>query len=216
MPFTADQFLDVFAQYHAAWPGMRWVLLALAVLSVIASVARFRRFPDFPIWSMAFMWFWAGTAYHLGAFSSINKAAYLFGSLFILQSVLLKFFGRSIEFAATPDLRGMFGSVLIFYSLVGYPIAGWLLGHEYPRAPSFGLPCPLTIFTFGLFLWARSPIPRKLVVIPILWSIIGTSATFLFGIWQDLGLIAALAIFTILSTGDTSKAIRSTVNSGKE
>jgi hypothetical protein len=58
----------------------------------------------------------------------------------------------------------------------------------------FGVPCPTTIFTAGILMLAR---PRiwPLSVIPVLWSAIGGSAAFLFGVAADLVLpIAGLAL----------------------
>jgi hypothetical protein len=57
-----------------------------------------------------------------------------------------------------------------------------------PRAPAFGVPCPTTIFTAGLLL--ATPLSRWLLVIPIVWSLVGGSAAFLFGMTPDLMLFA--------------------------
>jgi hypothetical protein len=58
--------------------------------------------------------------------------------------------------------------------------------------PVFGVtPCPVTIFTFGIFLWANSKIPLYLIVIPFLWSLIGISAAINFKIVEDYGLVVA-------------------------
>jgi hypothetical protein len=44
--------------------------------------------------------------------------------------------------------------------MVVYPLLGIRFGHSYPRAPLFGVaPCPTTIFTFGLLLWATRSVP---------------------------------------------------------
>lgn len=48
------------------------------------------------------------------------------------------------------------------------PSLGVAIGHTYPAQPTFGLPCPTTIFTFGLLLWVRPPVPWSLLVIPVL------------------------------------------------
>lgn len=63
--------------------------------------------------------------------------------------------------------------------------------------PMFGItPCPVTIFTFGLFLLTTQPIPRRLLVIPVIWSVIGGSAAFLLAIPQDWPLL--VSGFTVL------------------
>jgi hypothetical protein len=72
-----------------------------------------------------------------------------------------------------------------------YPVLGYLLGHGYPSSPCFGVaPCPTTIFTFGLLLWADRP-PRYLVLLPLIWSIIGFFAAISLGIREDIGLLVA-------------------------
>lgn len=70
--------------------------------------------------------------------------------------------------------------------MVLYPLAGMWAGHRYPELPMFGItPCPLTLFTFGLLLLTTAPVPRPLLVIPFVWSLIGGSAALLLGIPQD-------------------------------
>ena len=64
---------------------------------------------------------------------------------------------------------------------------GYFLGHRYPAAPSFGLPCPTTIFTLGLLLWKRDKMPAWLFLIPLLWSAIGFSAALVLGMKEDVG-----------------------------
>jgi hypothetical protein len=72
---------------------------------------------------------------------------------------------------------------------VVYPLIG-LADHGYPAMPMFGItPCPVTLFTFGVMLVARGPLPRRLLVIPLLWALIGGSAAFLLGVPQDWPLL---------------------------
>lgn len=79
-------------------------------------------------------------------------------------------------------------AVLLAYALVGYPLLGVALGHRYPATPTFGLPCPTAILTLALLLWAEPPVPKALLLVPLIWAAIGTSAAILLGVWQDLGL----------------------------
>lgn len=60
-----------------------------------------------------------------------------------------------------------------------------------PAMPTFGLPCPTTIYTLGLLLWAERPMPRWLLTVPLAWSVLGASAARQLGVWEDLGLVAA-------------------------
>jgi hypothetical protein len=54
------------------------------------------------------------------------------------------------------------------------------------RRSDFGVtPCPVTIFTFGILLLTTQRVPRWLLVIPFVWSMIGGSAAILLGVMQD-------------------------------
>ena len=57
-----------------------------------------------------------------------------------------------------------------------------------------GLPCPSTIFSFGLFMLSSNKFPKILLIIPSLWALVGLSAAINIGVYQDVMiLIAALA-----------------------
>ncbi len=64
--------------------------------------------------------------------------------------------------------------------------------------PTFGASCPTAIFTFGLLLWTDKRFPLSLLIIPVLCSLIGTSAVLSFGIKEDFGLLVTRTISTIV------------------
>lgn len=134
-------------------------------------------------------------------FSTINKAAYIFGSLFIIEGFLLVYFAfrKPSSFAFQLNIYGFASVLLLLYAIVIYPIIGHFSGHSYPYAPTFGLPCPTTIFTFGILLLSVHRLPWLIVIVPLLWSIIGFSAAFSLGIHEDTGLIVSGVVFTILN-----------------
>jgi hypothetical protein len=81
---------------------------------------------------------------------------------------------------------------MIVYAGVIYPLLGLYFGHRVSEIPPFGLtPCPLVIFTLGLLLLTSAKVPRVLLVIPTLWSLIGGSAALLLGIPKDWALLVA-------------------------
>jgi hypothetical protein len=71
--------------------------------------------------------------------------------------------------------------VLIGYSLGIYPLLSLWLG-AYPAVPTFGAPCPTTIFTIGLLCFLRPPFPWYVLAVPILWSAVGSLAVIQFGL----------------------------------
>jgi hypothetical protein len=194
LPFTTEQFLTVFEQYNqAVWP-FQVLLNLLALCALILSTRRIGYSDKIIAGILAFFWLWIGIAYHLMFFSSINPAAKVFGILNILQGLVFLYFGilkSRISFRYRTDIYGITGSLLILYALVIYPMLGYFLGHVYPKAPTFGLPCPTTIFTFGLLLWTRGKMPKAILVVPFLWSLIGFSAALTMGIREDIGLLVA-------------------------
>ena len=195
LPFTTDQFLEVFRTYNTAiWPAqiVAYLLGGLAMYLAYKSSARNSRIISL---ILASFWLWMGALYHLTFFTSINITAYGFGLIFIIQGLL--FLGAGVwqdwlKFRFKWDLYGMTGAVLITYSMLIYPVIGAQLGHGYPNAPMFGVaPCPATIFTFGMLLWTAQKIPWWVLVIPGLWSVIGFTAAINLGILEDTGLLVA-------------------------
>jgi len=148
---------------------------------------------------LALLWFWMGAVYHLAFFAAINPAAKLFGGIFLLQGLLfaLAAVRGTLAFGARRDVHGWLGALFMLYALVLYPAAGLLVGHVYPASPTFGAPCPTTIFTFGLLLWASTRVPGQILVVPFLWSLLGISAALSFGVLEDL----ALPIVALVASG---------------
>jgi hypothetical protein len=206
LPFTVEQFFDVFRRYNeAVWPA-QWVLLALAGGAVVLS---FRDRPaDRRVVSalLAALWLWMAVAYHFAFFASVNRMAILFGVAFAAQAALfagLAIGSRSPGYRPAGKVAGLAGTIVIAYALIGYPVLGHLLGHEYPMAPTFGVPCPTTIFTLGLLLWSNGRMPRRVFVIPVLWALVGTSAAATLGVTEDYGLLVA-ALVAVALTAATS------------
>jgi FtsH-binding integral membrane protein len=202
LPFTHEQFLQVFAAYNAAvWPAQVVAYLA-GVAACAGLIRRTRQGARVAVFGLAAMWLWSGLAYHIGFFARINPAAYGFGALFIVQGVLLALAGAShrFEFGATDRLRRWSGWGLIVYSLVLYPLAGIAAGATYPAMPMFGItPCPVTLFTLGVLLLSSSRVPWWTLPIPLAWSLVGGSAAFLLGVPQDWPLLlSVLAVAPIV------------------
>lgn len=198
MPFTVEQFFAVFERYNSSLPYAGTVLAAAAVLAVALSISGRTRSGKYVAAILALMWAWAGAVYHIYFFAEINPAAYLFGGLFLVQAGIFGTLalgrGEDLSFQWRSDVYGWAGAATMAYALVIYPILGRFAGHTFPRNPTFGLPCPLTIFTFGILLWSSRPVPRWVLAVPAIWAVIGSFASLLFGVWEDLGLIIAAAV----------------------
>jgi hypothetical protein len=197
MPFTLHEFLQIFAEYNEAiWPLQNvWIALALALIVAAFLPSRIR--PGIIPIGLAVLWTWMGTVYQLLFFRKINPAATAFGVAFLLQAVLLLSWAlqaKNLSFRPHHTPRAWAGAGLLVFALVIYPKLATAFGHFYPARPTFGLPCPTTITTLGLLLWAAPAPPWHVWTIPLLWSAIGGSAAFLLGMREDSGLLIAGAL----------------------
>jgi hypothetical protein len=156
IPFTIAQFLDVFEKYNLSiWP-MQIVLNLFGIAAIVLAVKKASYSDRVIAIILALLWLWSGVVYHLVYFTTINKAAYGFALVYILQGLMFLIFGvlkPNLSFEYRPNSYGIMGGLLVLYAMMIYPGLGYLLGHVYPKAPTFGVPCPTTIFTFGLLLW---------------------------------------------------------------
>lgn len=197
MPFTAGEFFEVFRRYNeAVWP-LQFLLVAAGLVVVVLAIRAHPNAGRIAMLVMALLWVWMGVVYHFAFFRHINPAASLFGVASVVQAALFVWLGiraKHITIRVRHDGVGATGALLILYALVLYPVVGLLAGHRYPAAPTFGLPCPTTIFTLGLLLWAEPPLPRWVVIIPALWSGIATVAAVQLGVPEDFGLTIAAMI----------------------
>jgi len=194
LPFTVEQFFDVIRSYNTAvWPA-QLVLLALALVAVVLVVLPQR-------WSgagvsliLATLWAWLGLVYHLAFFTTINPLAYAFAAISVAAAAAFFWHGvilRQLEFRWVISARVGVGFAFVVFALIVYPAWSTFSGHGYPALPTFGLPCPTTLFTIGILAFAVPPYPRSVLIGPVLWCFVGAQAAFLFGVHADLGLIVA-------------------------
>lgn len=190
IPFSTDDFLAVFERYNSeVWP-VQLFFYALAIMAVVSLMIKFEKGSQMVNQLLSALWLWMGIVYHIKYFSSINPAAYLFGGMFIIQGLIFAYLSvdktkLEYKFDLT-TIHGIVGIGFIFYGMVLYPILNHLSGITFPASPTLGLPCPTTIFTFGLLLMATEKIPWYVFIIPFLWSLIGFSAASNVSIEQDL------------------------------
>ena len=201
IPFSIDQFLSVFESYNRSlWP-VQLVLYGLGVTAILLVWRKTAMSNQLVFSILAFFWLWMGSVYHILYFSAINKAAYVFGFVFILQGLILFYFGlvkQKIKLVFNIEFSGVIGIVLVIYAMIIYPLFGNVMGHVYPRSPTFGVPCPTTIFTFGLLLFSVNRIPWYIILIPLLWSFVGFFAAINLSIVEDFGLVIAGIISSVI------------------
>lgn len=196
LPFTAEQFLAVFAAYNLALYPAQWLAYALAALAVWLAWGGGAIAGRACALILAAFWLASGLGYHWSFFRAINPLAPVFAALFMAQAALFAAWalwpGPGPGFGPRRDGQGWIGAAIIAYALVFYPLIGWALGHGWPRQPLVGLtPCPTALFSFGLLLLTRRPAPLILLLIPLAWSLIGTFAAVGLGMGEDAVLAVA-------------------------
>lgn len=201
MPFSSDQFFHVFELYNKTFFPIQILLVLIGFAGLLLLHTRLETRHKLVGVMLGGLWIWSGLVYHILHFSNINKAAFVFGGLFIAQGILMlisAFGKRKLDFSvAGMNTRVLNAYFLILFGLVIYPVIGYMVQPGILRVISLGLPCPTTIFTFGFFLLAYKGFPRHLLIIPTIWSLIGTSAAIHFGVYQDMMLLvsAVIALF---------------------
>jgi len=192
----------VFVRYNESmWPLPLLLVAAGLAVAVVATSAprRSRRLMA----TLAALWAYMAIGYHLAFLTSLTPAAILFAALFLVEAALLAWHGihtRRLHLAVPLDRTSrLVGAALIAYALIGYPVVAELAGQHYPAMPTFGLPCPTTIFTFGVLAWCVRPVPRSVLLVPLVWTLVAMSAAIAFGIVEDFALpIAAVATLIVL------------------
>lgn len=200
-PFTTEQFFGIFRTYNESlWPAQIFLFaLALVALGLVVFPRRWSGVAVSAI--LAFLWGWLGLAYHLAFFSAINPLAYVFSGVSVAGAVVFAWHGvirRTLAFRLARNARTAIGIGLVFFALALYPAWSVYAGHQYPASPTFGLPCPTTIFTIGMLSFLVAPYPRSVLVVPVLWCLVGFQAAFLLGVPQDLALLVAAVVGVVL------------------
>ena len=108
LPFTREQFFDLFVAYNEAlWPAV----VALWIASMVVVALRLSARHQHDRWVSALLvghWAWSALAYHVAFFTRINPAAWLFAALFLGQAVLVFRVGvvqRRLSFAPWSSAR---------------------------------------------------------------------------------------------------------------
>ena len=215
LPFTHDEFFGIFAEYNRIfWPvvGALWLVTAGAVVATWRSPARCSSALTH---LLGFLWAWNAVAYHAFLFTRINPAAWLFSALFAVQALLLFRAGarQQAEYFMARGPMHVAGVGLVGYALA-YPFISVALGHDYPAAPTFGVPCPTAILTIGVLLTmgpggsGRESFALAPAVIPAVWGFIGGSAAVLLTVTADYALLGAGMLMTAVLIVRVMRATR--------
>ena len=193
--------LPVLAEYNKAlWP---WQLVAYVLAGYLLYLALFPRAygARLVVAVLAIFWLWTGVAFFLKHTLSFSPT-YYFSGFFILQGGLFLFHAVRPTLVLSCNCRRdpycLLGMVFVLYALVGYPLVAVAAGRGFPETATFAVtPCPLTVFTFGIFLMTDRSVPVYLFAIPLLWSVAGM-VWITQGMIEDVGLVLSGPVATVL------------------
>ena len=94
LPFTSEDFLNVFKTYNEAIFPMQLIFFIVALFIVLMLFRETIVKDKLISYSLSFFWLWMGIVYQIIYFSEINKAAYVFGVLFIVQGIIFFTYAR--------------------------------------------------------------------------------------------------------------------------
>jgi hypothetical protein len=197
---TTEQLLATFEGYNLdMWP-MQVVAYLLGIVALFFAVKRTQGSSRITLAILSFLWLWTGIVFCVFYLGPLFAPGYGMGVLMIIQGVL---FSASVmkpraSFHFGPNAYSIVGILFIAYAMIGYPLVGQFLGHNYPRMLPFGLvPCPTTVFTFGLFMMSDRKVPKYLLLIPVLFTIVAVVPVSR-GVLEDVGLIIAGVVGTVM------------------
>jgi len=195
-----DDFYNTLQSYNETfWPML--IITFLLGVAVIYLAARKSSSSNKAISAiLSFLWIWSGIVFFIIYYGPINAEFlglmmpgvwYLGGILFLTQGVLFLVLGvvkSSLSFKLSGDWFTIVGALIVVYAMVIYPVIGLLTGYGYPKYPVFGIaPCPLTIFSLGLFQWSDRKMPIVIVLIPFIWALTGIMPVLALNVWADIG-----------------------------
>ena len=198
---TSRNLFQIFERGNTAiWP-LQLVCYASAAAMIGLALWQGRRASQFICLFAAAVLAWVGIVYY-GVVDNGMHLAGVWVAVFLLEAILFLVAGivrRNLVFAPRWDLSGVLGAVVMGIGLVGFPLVEVLSGYPMHALTVFGLsPCTTVIFFFGLLLWARPPVPKYLLLLPLAWAL--TSAP------NDLtlGIVAVITVGVFIWRDRTS------------
>ena len=200
LSFSIEEFLLVLESYNLAiWP-LQIIAYLLVISTLYFSFKPTRYSPQIVLAILSFFWLFNGIVFCFLYWAPTHIFGYIFGISCILQGLLFLYGIKTADIAVgyRHNSYTLTGILFVLYAILGYQLLGYFIGHTYPKFFAVGLvPCPTTIFTFGIFLIFNKKIPIKYVVIPFIISSGGFLAAYN-GIFEDIGLVIIGILGTVL------------------
>lgn len=208
MKISLEQFYEAIAEFNQLIYPAQWAALLLAVAAVVLVFVK-KPFSNATIIGSAILFYLiTALAFWIPIGSRGFQDGFLYMALFVLEAGFLLSAGveKELDFKFALSPYSVIGLLFAAYGLIGYPLVGLLLGHDYPALlVSPLLPCPLNIWWVGMLLLTTKPVPRYTLIIPFIWGLVGVMWV-ASGVPEYIGgVIACLLAPTLLVIRDRGK-----------
>jgi hypothetical protein len=196
--FTMQEFLTMIANSNARFWPVALAAYALGIGAVVMLLRKVRYASAVAVGALASFWLWTGVVFNGLLFSGLWRGAAVVAVLFVIQAALLAWTGLvkgELRFDVRADVEGIVGGLAMLYAAVGYPLVAVLTGRDLSQALLVGLaPCPTVVLTLGWLLWSRRPLPKILLVIPVLIALGMGAMAASQGMVEDFGLVVLAVV----------------------
>jgi hypothetical protein len=175
--FSPRAYYRMFELYHHdVWPAQLVVGGLAVAIAVLLRRNDGRRGTVIAV-LLAACWLWVAVMFHVRRYASINWAARYFAVLFVTQAVLLIWHGvvrRHLSFGGSAERPGWLSAGIVLIAVALPPLVGRVSGRSTSQVELVGLtPDATAIATLAVLLLSSPRTPRRLMIVPLAWCLIG-------------------------------------------
>lgn len=171
---SAEKWWSQVGAYNEAVFPMQIVMLAVAlVLSCFLFAKPEPKIGKLMKAYLSFAFFWNGIVFFM-IFGKELPGKFLGIPLFVLLGILMAWDIHTnkiqLKFPGTTWQKSLL--VLLILCSFLYPLIGYVFGHYYPEACTFGvMPCPTTVFALALLAASIPKVDKKIYILLLLWAL---------------------------------------------
>jgi hypothetical protein len=171
---SAEKWWSQVGAYNEAVFPMQIIMLAVAlVLSCFLFAKPGPKIGKLMKAYLSFAFFWNGMVFFM-IFGKELPGKFLGIPLFVLLGILMAWDIHTnkiqLKFPGTTWQKYLL--VLLILCSFFYPLIGYVFGHYYPKACTFGvMPCPTTVFALALLAASIPKVDKKIYILLLLWAL---------------------------------------------
>ncbi len=170
VPYTKEVLDSVIYEYQEFFYPLQFVFVFLSLWVVYSIWKNENKNNKFIIGILALFWIWIGLVYEINYYAQINWFGLYIGTFFIIQAVLLLWFGffkKEIEF-----IKNRFSLILSLLLIFSYPLLELFYKIHHFEISIIGmLPNITVLFSLLILVLNTKKRVRILFIIPIIWLI---------------------------------------------